>query len=186
MAERIEEMMKAFEIVRVGIKRAHERRKERFDEKRSDFQYKVGDYVLLRNFKIVKGRCSKLASSWFGPYKVIEVCSSNVYKVVGKVNGRRVEEDTVGIHRMKPYVMRELEMFHEVGRDQVPTPDKRVPEDEVHEVENVEEPLDDGNEAVDLESLERTFEKPPLIEVEKEPVVTRSGRVIRRPARFET
>ena len=65
----------AHDIVRQNLKAAQRRQKDYYDTRISGDPYSAGDRVWLHSPAVKRGQTSKLASSWEGPYEVLEPLS---------------------------------------------------------------------------------------------------------------
>ena len=83
-----------------SISRSQKKYKKQYDRKSDSYQYRVGDWVLIRFPSEETGRLRKLSRPWHGPYR-ITACSNTGVSAV-KVYFPR--EDAVNIHqtRVKP------------------------------------------------------------------------------------
>ena len=55
--------------------------KTRYDNKASDVEYKVGQYVWLYNPAVRVGLSNKLQAKWCGPYVIVEVHDNHTYRI---------------------------------------------------------------------------------------------------------
>ena len=84
-----------------NIRRSQVRYKKYYDQKTDEYQYKIGDWVLIFNFPSeATGKQRKLSRPWHGPCRITTLNDTNVTAV--KIYFPR--EDAVQIHqsRIKP------------------------------------------------------------------------------------
>jgi hypothetical protein len=82
-----------------NITKAQEKQRERHEERIKPHTYKIGDQVLLRNF-----RAKKLDVKWQGPYYIHDTRPNGVFKLRtldGKVRAKTVHAD-----QLRPYYAR--------------------------------------------------------------------------------
>ena len=82
-----------------NITKAQGKQKKRHDENIKVHIYRIGDQVLLRNF-----RAKKLDEKWNGPYYVHDVRLNGVLKL-RTVEGK-VRKKTVNANQLRPYCAR--------------------------------------------------------------------------------
>ena len=80
-----------------NIRKSQGRYKAQYDRNSSNYQYKVGDWVLICFTSDETGKQRKLSRPWHGPYKVITVNDTNL--TATKVYFSR--EDTIKVHRVR-------------------------------------------------------------------------------------
>lgn len=68
-----------------------------YDKKSNNITYKIGDIVLLTNEQIKPGKPRKLAKTYNGPYKILEINSPINYTIL--VNKKKIK---VYANRLKP------------------------------------------------------------------------------------
>ena len=83
-----------------NIRKSQGRYKAQYDRNCNNYQYRVGDWVLIRFPSDETGKQRKLSRPWHGPYRVITVNDTNLTAV--KVQFPR--EDAIKVHtdRAKP------------------------------------------------------------------------------------
>ena len=86
VADIIENRELHLQALKENLARAQNRMKLMVDRKRQDFQFTVGDQVLLKlqpytQSSIANRPFPKLGSKYFGPYKVLEKIGSVAYKL---------------------------------------------------------------------------------------------------------
>ena len=84
---------------RKNITKAQEKQKERHEERIKPHTYKIGDQVLLRNF-----RAKKLEAKWQGPYHIHDVRPNGVFKL--RTMDGKVRKKTVHADQLRPYYAR--------------------------------------------------------------------------------
>ena len=99
-----EELMLSLTLARKSalesIRRSQGKYKAQYDRKSSDYQYRLGDWVLIRFPSEETGKLRKLSRPWHGPYRVTSCNETNVTAV--KLYFPR--EDAIQVHqtRVKP------------------------------------------------------------------------------------
>jgi hypothetical protein len=93
----------AREIAGDNLKIAQEKSKTRHDAKSKDPNFKVGDWVLLRNMKTQKGLSPKLMPKHLGPYFIQELGPNFTYRLVDTRTQIPMRE-LVNAARLKLYV----------------------------------------------------------------------------------
>ncbi|MES9880251.1 MAG: RNase H-like domain-containing protein [Sedimenticola sp.] len=91
----------AYKLVRENLQMAHQRQKDRYDQKMSGKSYEVGDHVWLHEPAVKVGRTRKLHSPWCGPFVVLKRITEVVYRI--KRLGKPTKK-VVHFNRLKPYV----------------------------------------------------------------------------------
>lgn len=76
--------------------------KKRFDKKKQNKSYSVGDLVLVYRPIRKKGRSEKLLHWYYGPYRIVEKIN-NVNYHVELVIGRKKRRDCVHVNKLKPF-----------------------------------------------------------------------------------
>jgi len=80
-----EELMLSLTLARKSalesIRRSQGKYKAQYDRKSSDYQYRVGDWVLIRFPSEETGKLRKLSHPWHGPYRVTSCNETNVTAV---------------------------------------------------------------------------------------------------------
>ncbi|KAJ8940902.1 hypothetical protein NQ314_010542 [Rhamnusium bicolor] len=90
-----------------NTERAKIRRNKQYDRKTKERNFELGDLVYLKDLSTTVGISKKLAKSWKGLYRVIEVIGPVNYKI-RKVNGR--DEQVVHVNRLKKYYEKERQL----------------------------------------------------------------------------
>ena len=99
-----EELMVSLSLARKSalenVRRSQRRYKSQYDRKADKYQYRVGDWVLIRFPSDETGKLRKLSRPWHGPYRVVSCDDTNLTAV--KVYFPR--EDAIKVHqtRAKP------------------------------------------------------------------------------------
>jgi hypothetical protein len=118
--------------------RAQASNQRSFDAGRDQSKYRAGDKVWLLAAHLPRGRTTKLAKMWRGPYRVSEVKGQLVI-AVQPVNNPR-DQQVVSVRRVKPcYLNENLSEFTQRLREQT---ERELAGDETEEVE-IEAILDD-------------------------------------------
>ncbi|GMI71846.1 hypothetical protein HRI_000853900 [Hibiscus trionum] len=83
----------AIKMLRFHLQRAQDRMKNQADKKRKECEYLVGDWVFLKlqpyRQQTVSARSGqKLASRWFGPFRIVEKIGAVAYKLELPENSR--------------------------------------------------------------------------------------------------
>ena len=94
----------AYALARDNLQTASSRQKELYDGKIHGKPYKVGDLVWLHNPAMPRGQARKLYCPWTGPYKVVKMLSTVVYRIQD-TRGRR-RRKVIHFNRLKPYLSR--------------------------------------------------------------------------------
>ena len=76
-------MKEIHQEVKRRLQKNTEKYKERIDRTMRDLQYKVGDMVMvhLKVERLPKGKYTKLMMRKMGPFKILQKCGTNSYKV---------------------------------------------------------------------------------------------------------
>jgi len=71
-------LQSCYEVVRSNLKAKKEKSKEDYDKNTNVPLFVIGEKVLLHGKKLLRGRSSKLSSSYIGPYEIISVDGVNI------------------------------------------------------------------------------------------------------------
>ena len=71
----------AHQIVRQNLQQSQRQKKRDYDLRLKEKEYSVGDAVYRFNKYFLLGQCKKLQPVWSGPWIVIEVVSSVLYRI---------------------------------------------------------------------------------------------------------
>ena len=95
-----ERLSDAYERVSRHVKHQQSHQKEYYDRGRRGDPYIVGDIVMLHEPAVRRGNSRKFHRPWKGPFKVVKVISSTVYRIQNceHSRGRKV----VHFNRLKP------------------------------------------------------------------------------------
>ena len=122
----------AYALVHDNLHAASFRQKELYDEKIYGKPYNVGDLVWLHNPAVPRGQACKLYCPWTGPFKVVKMLSSVVYRIQ-YTRGKR-KRKVIHFNRLMPYLSRStLPSDQEVAgnpatsRSNQPTPNRTQP-----------------------------------------------------------
>ena len=186
-----------------------EKRKMYADRKLNYTTYSKGDLVLLREFACKPGLKPKLMKyRWTGPWTIDAVRGPVNYRVTRKLRGKKkrvlVHHDRLKKYRERPIHLQDEEEHANHPQENLDEPeqsketkndgldsddDSDSDEEEVesnansdHESEGVEENLEDEQE----EQADQSEQSDDSLSVEDEPQTTRSGRVIKTPARYDS
>ena len=91
--ELVETLNKAHNIARENLKTAQERQKRTYDIYNNHKFYNIGDVVYKLDQATKVGQSSKLKSPWKGPYIIIQVKTSVLYKVKDKKGESWIHHD---------------------------------------------------------------------------------------------
>ncbi len=85
--------VEAFSRVNTKLLKSHDKQKVQYDRRSTgNTELRVGDSVWLFNPSVKRGRTKKLSRAWSGPLTVIKCINPVIFRVSGKVNGRRRRE----------------------------------------------------------------------------------------------
>ena len=126
-------MAQTFSAAREQMKTLQVRGRQWYDERNStkNYEYQVGDLVMVLNSASKVGHCKKLQPVWNGPYVVAHALSPVLYRVAEK---RRTK--TQHVDRMRIYLDRTVPMWVQrkraslVATEQDEKSDSTEPEDE--------------------------------------------------------
>lgn len=80
-----------------NIEESQERYKIYFDKKRKEpHKYKIGDYVMVRNFETTPGISKKLIPRFKGPYKVVKELRNDRYVLQDAENFQVIQRPYIG------------------------------------------------------------------------------------------
>ena len=109
--ERMDSCIAVHAIVDNNICIAHKKMQKYYDKKQlkgfKSFYYKVGDKVLVRNYKKVGCKGSRMEHDWLGPATITDFKPTGA---VVSINGR-VWKSAVALPNMKPYLEENQEFF---------------------------------------------------------------------------
>lgn len=93
-----------FQTAKEKIMQSKEKSKSRYDMKSAEKTFKPGEFVLLHDSTVKRGRSRKLKRPWIGPYKILEQKSNVNYAIK---RGRK----TCIVHsdRLKPFRLRTID-----------------------------------------------------------------------------
>ncbi|KZR96123.1 Uncharacterized protein APZ42_009714, partial [Daphnia magna] len=84
-SDRVRQLATQLNVIREAVKKrlfhVQSRQKKRFDHRRRDASFAVGDLVLVYRPIKKKGRATKLLHRYFGPYKIVRRVSDLDYIV---------------------------------------------------------------------------------------------------------
>ncbi|CAC5417860.1 unnamed protein product [Mytilus coruscus] len=92
-------MDKVHNVVRDRLVHAAAQHKRRYDLTSKNYQYKVGDGVMLKDSKKYKGRSPKCQFKWEGPFTVIKQLSDILYQIQ---EGPKSKTKIIHVNRLKP------------------------------------------------------------------------------------
>jgi len=153
-AEATAKMLKsAFKSANEVQKRADAAKKEYFDRKKNDFQFKVGDLVNIFTPRGKLGLSYKLTQKNTGPFKIIQVMSPVHYKVEP---GRKNDPyQIVNIRRLMPHYSEPKDPYIEYEKNLQNSPNVAVPD------ASVPNPVDDPPNLSDAPPPSTGVQTPP-------------------------
>ena len=158
----------AYQRVNRHVESQQRNQKKYYDRGQRGKPYTVGDIVLLHEPAVQRGNSRKFHRPWKGPFKIVKVISSSVYRIQHCKHGRR--RKVVYFNRLKPA----KDLVLPPNQDQatgVPNADAGAPI--LHN--GPEEVLEDEYEFYTLPYEEETSSQPQL---------RRSTRISRPPQRY--
>ena len=90
-----EAMRTAHQIARENLQQSQKRQKRDYDMKTEQNTYSVGDAVYKFNKAVTVGQCSKLQPVWLGPWIVVEVISSVLYRITNRKRSMVTHHDSL-------------------------------------------------------------------------------------------
>ena len=162
-----ERLSDAYERVSRHVKHQQSHQKEYYDRGLRGDPYIVGDIVMLHEPAVKRGNSRKFHRPWKGPFKVVKVISSTVYRIQHCEHSRR--RKVVHFNRLKP--ANNLSMPHK--QDQAQT-----------QVTNADSPISNWQHQEELMQDEYELFTLPHEETSSEPQLRRSTRTSRPPQRY--
>ena len=101
-----------------AIQQRQLQQKDEYDQRHRPQHFNVGEQVMRYNPAVKKGLSAKLSSLWHGPYRIIERCGEQLYKLA-QLDGK-VLSDMTHVQRLKHYEPR-------VGFNEDPPPTPSEP-----------------------------------------------------------
>ena len=89
-------------IAQENIKISQQKAKQNYDTKSKMPNFRINDYVLLRNHVTKTGISSKLTKKWVGPYKIVSKGPNFTYKILDSQTGK-LHKSLVNASRLKHY-----------------------------------------------------------------------------------
>ena len=192
LKELMPQMARTFSEVRDNLKGAQHSQKKLYDEKKHVRRFDVGDLVYRRNSAYKPGLNRKLCPLFSGPYLVVEVKSPYLYKVVDQKREMILHHDKLRLCETRAVPLWVARKRHEILGEPLPVerPENHFDQEEVIEQRperNNVQPENDWSEPSDSEqdiaqeegASDDELELSSLFETE--PVVTRRGRLVKRP-----
>jgi len=186
---RIKRMQEARDCAKANLARAQLRQKAQYDKSHSSFEFKVDDLVLVFTPIKKKGLNPKLMHKYHGPYRIVRKVSALNYECE-KLNAKKPSGiQKFHIQRLKPFHERlgDDMSFGEYDLKPVTQP---VDSDD-SPIRNPDRDLSDSDSDVRTDSSDSSSEEevdespgPDPAGFHLPPVVTRSGRTVRLPARY--
>ena len=90
-----EAMRTAHQITRENLQQSQKRQKRDYDMKTEQNTYSVGDAVYKFNKAMTVGQCRKLQPVWLGPWIVVEVISSVLYRITNRKRSMVTHHDSL-------------------------------------------------------------------------------------------
>ena len=90
-----EAMRTAHQIARENLQQSQKRQKRDYDMKTEQNTYSVGDAVYKFNKAMTVGQCRKLQPVWLGPWIVVEVISSVLYRITNRKRSMVTHHDSL-------------------------------------------------------------------------------------------
>ncbi|EFX66585.1 hypothetical protein DAPPUDRAFT_262882 [Daphnia pulex] len=167
------------------------RQKKRYDRRRRQVKFAIGDPVLVYRPIRKKGRATKLLHRYFGPYRIVRRVSDLNY-IVEPLNGRKKNQDCVHVSHLKPFRLSATSGKASVKSTVVKTPasiiKKKTTDDQVKEkTPKVVRWYDQQTRAVDQEQhCEKDASSTPGLSDERVGGhVLRSRRRLKSPTRLD-
>ena len=186
------QMAKTFSEVWDNLKGAQHSQKKLYDENKHVWRSDVGDLVYRRNSAHKPGLNRKLCPLFSGPYLVIEVKSPYIYKVVDQKREMILQHDKLRLCETRTVPLWVARKRHDILGEPLPVerPENHFDQEEVIEQrpernnvkpeEDWSEPSDSEQDiAQEEEASDEELELSSLFEAE--PVVTRQGRLMKKP-----
>ncbi len=89
----------AFQLVKKNLERARLQQKQQYDKRAKNFEYQVGDKVLLDVRAVIPGVSKKLLPRFEGPYRILKICNNHNVEIL-PTKGEKVQ--LVHVNRIKP------------------------------------------------------------------------------------
>ena len=97
--------IEAREMAKIYVAEERMKQKLEYDLRHRDYEFKVGDNVLIFTKKRIVGLSEKLLCNWFGPYVVIKRIGRVTYDCEDLRTGK---VDRAHVSRIKPYYLNEI------------------------------------------------------------------------------
>ena len=190
----LERLATAWEQYQENLEKSNDQMKRCFDKKAKEPEFVIGEKVMLKKFTHAVGSAQKFANFWEGIHTIVGLPDSHHALVVR--NGlpqsaaRKVHLDQ--IKTFKERQRSEQENTEQPFANPVPINQNIVPRSRVTTQETVQESAEGRNskptEPEDKSLTKRSMSprKPKLnIKASSEPIVTRYGRTIKSPKRYD-
>lgn len=111
----VDQIRKARILAKENIEKKQKEYAERFNKKRRNVEFNVGDKVLVHKPVGKKGKATKFLHPFFGPFTITKQLSDVNFEIEAR-RGKNIIKDVVHVEKMKRYIERERRSeFHEAS-----------------------------------------------------------------------
>ena len=180
------QLQQAYNTVRQHTSVEHSRHKLIYDQHAHGSAYNVGDEVWLHCPAVPRGHCRKLNRPWQGPFTVVKVISTTVYRIQNNKSPRK--RLVVHYNRLKPYFPPFNFNKDIFGSDQLPAQCEPESTEQSPETEEVAEPDSIPNASPTEPAAPDEQNPTPTVQTspEPDPPLRRSSRMRQAPDRYGT
>jgi hypothetical protein len=98
-SQTMKRLFDAFQLVKKNLERARLQQKQQYDKRAKNFEYQVGDKVLLDVRAVIPGVSKKLLPRFEGPYRILKICNNHTVEILPTKGGK---VQLVHVNRIKP------------------------------------------------------------------------------------
>jgi hypothetical protein len=98
-SQTMKRLFDAFQLVKKNLERARLQQKQQYDKRAKNFEYQVGDKVLLDVRAVIPAVSKKLLPRFEGPYRILKICNNHSVEILPTKGGK---VQLVHVNRIKP------------------------------------------------------------------------------------